>query len=373
MKHLTSLILLLFTTMCICAAQGVDTSLFFEGAITEDITTEACTLSDGTVTTCYNITIAGTPSNHEVGPFCPPNISSTADEGGLWIDGETVYDLDGDFIVNLPSIYNDPNWKLYDDEGNVFIIDTAEDFAAAARPDVGPEYANYCVEGRFEWLAGGVPPTITVQIPTNPVIATNATIPNQDHANLGITLNGVIISGIANIDAILGAYTIAAFDDCAGHINPALGYHIHGATGCSEHVHDDIEDGETPIFGYALDGFPIHSPLSESALATANLDACQGHTTEKLGYHYHAADPALNETLNCFSGAIVEGGDGRRGPPGGGPAGGRPNFAAAAQTLGITEDVLRAALGGPPPNFEAAATTLGISIEVLQNALVSTN
>ncbi len=370
------LFLLMFTTACaaqdVTEGSGLDLSLFFEGALTEDPVIGPCTLSDGTETTCYTLTIAGYPSNDDVGPFCPPTISSTAEEGGLWIDGETVYDLDGAFIVDLPTIYSDPNWKLYDDDGNVFIIDTAEDFAAAARPDVGPEYENYCVEGRIEWLEGGVPQTTTVQIPTNPVIAENATIPSQDHANLGVTLNGVLISGIANIDAILGAYTIAAFDDCAGHINPALGYHIHGAMGCSEHDHDEaLEEGETAIFGYALDGFPIHSPLSEEAKASANLDACQGHTTAELGYHYHAADPADNEILTCFSGAIVETQAGPDRPPRGGAAvaSGRVDFAAAATALGITEDELRRALGGPPPNFEAAASTLGISVEELQEAL----
>jgi hypothetical protein len=37
--------------------------------------------------------------------------------------------------------------------------------------------------------------------------------------------------------------------------------------------------------------------------------------------------------------------------------------------LGITEAELREALGPPPPDFAAAAEALGISVEALQNAL----
>ena len=73
-----------------------------------------------------------------MGPFCPPTIESTAEEGGIWFDGNAVYDIDGEFILGLADLYNDDNWKLYDDEGNVNITDTAEEFEAAARPDVDP-------------------------------------------------------------------------------------------------------------------------------------------------------------------------------------------------------------------------------------------
>ena len=54
-------------------------------------------------------------------------------------------------------------------------------------------------------------------------------------------------------------------------------------------------------------------------------------------------------------------------PPGGMGAG--PDFSAAAETLGITEDELRDALGGPPPNFADAAKKLGISEEKLTEVI----
>ena len=52
-----------------------------------------------------------------------------------------------------------------------------------------------------------------------------------------------------------------------------------------------------------------------------------------------------------------------------GPGGGRPDIAAAAKKLGVSEDELKQALGAPPPNFEKAADKLGISAEQLQKAL----
>lgn len=131
------------------AADGLDTSLFFDGAI-EELVVVDCTLTDGTETSCYEITISGNPANHDIGPFCPPTIASTAEEGGIWFDGNTVYDLDGEFVVSLPETYNDENWQLYDEEGNVNITKTQEEFEQAARPNVDPSLQNHCVEGRIE-------------------------------------------------------------------------------------------------------------------------------------------------------------------------------------------------------------------------------
>lgn len=340
---------------------GLDTALFMDGALTEDIATVACTLSDGTETTCYSITVTGTPANHEVGPFCPRTTSDTADTVGLWFDGNSVYDIDGNFILNLAEIYNDDNWKLYNDDGSVNITETVEAFNAAARPNVAPEYQNHCVEGQMEWLDGGTVSS-TVLIPTTPV-PTNSTTSSDP---MGVTLNGIVIAPAAPVNAILGAYTIAAFDDCGGHINPVAGYHLHGAVGCSEV--GEAHDGETPIFAYAMDGYPVHS-YDETL---TDLDQCNGHTTDELGYHYHAGPAEGNSVLECFTGAIVASAvnEGRGGPGGGGPGRGGPlDFAAAAEKLGITEQALMAALGGPPPDFSAAASTLGVSIEALQEAL----
>ncbi len=280
------------------AAEGVDLALFVDGALAEEVTTEDCTLNGGAETTCYSITVAGYPASHDVGPFCPDTITDTADAGGIWFDGDGVYDLDGEFIANLSELYGDDNWLMYDEDGNVLVTETAEEFEAAARPDVDPDLQNHCVEGRLEWLDNGEPITTTVLIPMVPVAADSAAATNGTQ---GVTLDGVVIAESAPVDAILSAYTIAAFDDCGAHFNPFEGYHMHGAAGCSEV--GDAADGDTPMFGYAMDGYPVHSPLE-----TDGLDECNGHTTDADGYHYHANDASENQVVQCLVGQSVAAG-----------------------------------------------------------------
>ena len=145
------------------SGQETPIDLFRPGALAQDVTTVDCTLSDGTATSCYEITVAGAPTNHDVGPFCPRTTSATEDEVGIWLDGEALYDVTGQFVLDLPTIYDDDGWRLYDSQGNVRVTDTREAFEAAARPDVSEEYENYCVEGRMEWLDGGEPVTTTTR------------------------------------------------------------------------------------------------------------------------------------------------------------------------------------------------------------------
>ena len=296
------------------STSGVDIGLFFEGALAEEVTTEDCTLSGNVETTCYRITVAGYPVTYETGPFCPETITDGADAGGIWFDGNGVYDLDGEFIVDLAELYGDDNWQMYDEDGNVLVTETAEEFEAAARPDVDPSLQNHCVEGRLEWLENGEPISTTVLIPVEPVLAD---APAATQGNLGVTLDGVVIAASAPVDAILAAYTIAAFDDCGGHYNPFDGYHLHGAVGCSEL--GEVSEGETPMFAYALDGFPVHSPLDDPD--SFELDACNGHETEELGYHYHANSAEQNQVIECLAGETVTGAADAAGAGGGPPPG----------------------------------------------------
>lgn len=280
-----------------------DAELFASGAIVGDTTTEACTLSGGTETRCARVTVAGYPQSYSVGPFCPDTITTPAQDAGIWFDGIGLYDLSGGFIANLAEFYDDSAWQMYDPKtGAVAVTDTREAFFGAARPDVDPAYRNHCVEGRLEWLDGGAPVETTVLIPVRPVAATHAS--SVRPGNLGVTLDGIVIAESAPVDAILGAHTIAAFDDCGGHFNPGAGYHLHGAMGCGT-LEADAAEGETAVFGYAVDGYPIHLPLEGQALAGADLDECNGHSTPTEGYHYHANDAAKNAVLPCLTGEYV--------------------------------------------------------------------
>ena len=89
--------------------------------------TTDCTLADGSDASCYELTIAGFPSTRdELGPWCPQTTADPA--AGIWFDGNAVYDIDGQFILDLAEIYNDPTWKLYDETGRVLSTDTSEKF-----------------------------------------------------------------------------------------------------------------------------------------------------------------------------------------------------------------------------------------------------
>lgn len=287
---------------------------FAAGAIVGDVTTENCTVNSGAQRTCAHFTVTGYPKTYKVGPFCPTTVTTPAADAGIWFDGSGVYDLDGPFVKNLATFYKDSAWKLYDSKGNVNVTDTKAAFEGAARPDVQPQYQNHCVEGRLAWLADGKPVQTTVSIPLQPVKAASPSSSHPDSGNFGVSLDGVTLAEAAPVDAILGAHTIAAFDDCGGHYNPVAGYHVHGVTGCG-HVEGAAAKGETKMFAYAMDGYPIHLPLTGDALVAAKLDACNGHTTAGDGYHYHANVAAKNAILPCLSGEYVASTAGGGAPP----------------------------------------------------------
>jgi hypothetical protein len=348
-------------------APGVVATNFLEGSLTRVITTEDCTLSDGTETTCYRIEVTGSPVDTKIGPFCPESTSSTAEVSGIWLDGEKMYNADGQFIMDLSMIYKDVKWKLYDDSGNVKVTDTKEAFQGAARPDVEEAYKYHCVEGTWEWTETTKPVPTSILVPVKPVLAGETSSPR---GNLGVTINGLVISASAPVDAILGAYTIAAFDDCGGHFNPTAGYHLHAYTECEGieyESHIDNPNAETKIIGYAMDGVAVFAPLSSKS--TIKLDECNGRTTAKDGYHYYAQSAEKNLVVKCVKGlTAVDPLASNEGP--GGPGGPAIDTAAAAKKLGITEAELKDAFGNMmPPDFALAAKNLGISEAKLKETL----
>ena len=354
-------------TLTAFEAPGVVAANFLEGSLTKAITTEDCTLSNGQKTTCYRIEVTGAPVDTKIGPFCPESTSSSAEVAGIWLDGEKIYNVDGQFIMDLSTIYKDVKWKLYDDSGKVKVTDTKEAFQGAARPDVQEAYKYRCVEGTWEWTETTKPVPTSILVPVKPVIASTSSSP---HGNLGVTINGLVISASAPVDAILGAYTIAAFDDCGGHFNPTAGYHLHAYTGCEGieyESHIDNPDAETKIIGYAMDGVAVFAPLSSKS--TIKLDECNGRSTAKYGYHYYAQSAEKNLVVKCLKGlTAVDPLATNEGPAGqGAPA---IDTAAAAKKLGITEAELKVAFGNKmPPDFALAAKNLGMTEAELKSKL----
>ena len=300
------------------AAMGIDLAMFDDDALVNSEIVD-CELSDGTMTQCYSLLTSGVEKTSDmIGPFCPETTSTSAENAGLWLDGEALYEADGEFFLNLPNIYGQtyPSeaWAGFADaEGNINITRTLEDCEAAANPDVGLEYAGFCVQCNLAELTADL--ELEFLIPVTPEAAG---APNNLTVSAGISLNGFQIAAQAPVDAILSAITVAPFDDCGGHVNPNDGYHYHAATardGCNSAGTD--ANGHPDIMGYAMDGYGIYGPLAVGSEEADLLDDCNGIEDATYGYHYHAGSPELNQHIACFTGKIVATDEGPGGPRGG--------------------------------------------------------
>ena len=305
------------------ASEGIDLSMFVKDAFTQEPKVVDCETSAGTKTTCYQFITDGAPAGRAPGPFCPRTTTDGAEVGGAWFSKEgtgDLVDITGDFILKLAEYYGDEKWMVYDAKTNkVRYTATKEACLGAAKPDVEEEYMQNCIECELSYLDDDF--SRTFLIPTTP-------IPAADTAGrvrtAGIALDGTELSGSAPVDAILGAYTIAAFDDCGGHINVHQGYHYHSTTGCTDTT-AKTDDGYAPLIGYAADGYGIYAMKDAAGNEAASLDECRGTTDDVRGYHYRAASPSENMFIGCLHGEVVSSGRGPGGPPPGGrPPGGGP-------------------------------------------------
>lgn len=282
-------------------SRGMDISLFAKKAFIQEPEIVDCETDEGTRTTCYRLVTDGAPAGRTPGPFCPRTISDGADVSGAWFSKEgagDLVDITGEFILKLGEYYGDEKWMVYDAKTNkVRYTATKEACLGAAKPDVEEEYMQNCIECELSYLDDNF--SRTFLIPTTPIPAARV---GRVHS-AGIALDGTELSGAAPVDAILGAYTIAAFDDCGGHINVHQGYHYHSTTGCTDKLTSD--DGHAPLVGYALDGYGIYALKNSEGEEAESLDECRGHTDEVRGYHYHAASPSENMFIGCFHGETV--------------------------------------------------------------------
>lgn len=282
--------------------ESINIALFNENAFLKEPEIVECVTSAGTKTTCYKLLTKGEPADRKPGHFCPRTTSDGADVVGTWFSksgkGDLV-DLTGEFIVSLDTYYDDASWKLYDPAtGTVRYTATEEACLGAARPDVEEQYKQNCIECELSYLDGNF--SRTYLIPTTPI---PASYKPRRLRTVGIALDGAELSGPAPVDAILGSYTIAAFDDCGGHINEHQGYHYHSSTGCTDK--DISADGYAPLIGYASDGYAIYALEDVAGNEAENLDECRGTSDAVRGYHYRAASPSENMIIGCHRGETV--------------------------------------------------------------------
>jgi len=314
----------------------VDSDYFSSANAKNTITKVPCTLSDGSTRECYQISSNSMPTDHQMGPWCPTNISDNAVTGGIWLSDGEVFDVDGAFIKNLASFYNDTTWEMYDADGEIFVTKTQADCENAANPNVGEEYKNYCVTCLPSYITQV---SQSYLIPVKPVFITDPVAflgrggggqnngagrperpprgerpdgarperPERGGGGVpstrGVALNRVEFSAPAPVNNILSAYTIAPFDNAGGHINVHQGYHYHDATGVSYAVRQD--DGHASLIGYAKDGHGIYNNEDPKGNTASDLDDCRGHYDNIRGYHYHVDAAGNNNIINCIHGAYA--------------------------------------------------------------------
>lgn len=286
---------------------------FASAALVSAPTIVDCTLSRGTRTQCFSVTVKPDPQSDAPGPWCPSTIADGPEAGGIWIhDGETV-DVDGAFIARLAETYGDSRWRLFDPAtGKVRVTETLEACEAAARPDVDPAYNNYCVQCLPDYMPEDATITYVIPLTPEPSFWRNPT----RFGGAGVAYNGVRLDGPAPLDAILDAHTIAPFDDCGGHVNLHVGYHYHAVTDCLDEPPatfgpasgaDAAAHGGQ--IGVAMDGYQIFPHRLASGAEPDDLDRCNGHEGEGLAYHYHAGAAGSNAILGCLkaeAGCVLE-------------------------------------------------------------------
>ena len=252
-------------------------------------------------------------------------------------------------------------------------------------PGAGPEYPRPRVEATCEGddlvvRSNGIPHYEFVQVTPNPLMEQqneyrvpasprklDAPIPIGLLGSIGFAVNGIAIfgpnEGPVPVEEQFGDPIFnAIMDACMGHT--ANEYHYHAMV--EKCLSDGVKEGEeSPILGFAFDGFPIRGPwgctdaeCSEVVRHRSSwekvrephqdswdayayvvkdgpeyLDACNGHSHGDGDYHYHVTE-TWPYILGCFAGEPTGGsrrvrgrpqvsqGPPRARPPGGGPPGG---------------------------------------------------
>ncbi|QCO54857.1 YHYH protein [Pseudorhodobacter turbinis] len=213
---------------------------------------------------------------------------------------------------------------------------------------------------------------IDTTITTLPIYSDEVT--DTSLGRIGVALSGAQIFNdyedmartVTAIDDQVVHDHVAFLDNCNGHtLVDGTSYHYHGIPVCIAEA--AAQPGEHSIMiGVLADGFPVYSNFDVGGIVVTNddLDECGGQfgpTPEFPNgiYHYHLTADEAPYMIDCYHGEI-ELTSGMGGP----------DFAAAAETLGVSVSDLMDALGtSNPPDFDAAAEALGISVDDIRTAL----
>ena len=169
----------------------------------------------------------------------------------------------------------------------------------------------------------------TFRIPLTPVIARTPGALNL--GAIGVAVDGLPMYGPFEAPAQGTADPLAdgILDSCGGHTGPSGEYHVHATPAC---LPADLMATPDTVVGYALDGFPIMSPLlcADDDCATmvsvrssyqqvstdrmvwsrygyvdglGDLDRCNGMTGPDGEYRYYAVS-TFPYFLGCYTGEV---------------------------------------------------------------------
>ena len=127
--------------------------------------------------------------------------------------------------------------------------------------------------------------TLTLRVPGNPSIASNAS--DTPLGPIGMAVNGVPLFNQYAAGRVPLTSEILSFDRYDGHPQNTGQYHYH-----LEPFWLTTNNGSSSLIGVLLDGFPVYGPKETTGSTPSGLDSCNGHTHATADmpngiYHYH--------------------------------------------------------------------------------------
>lgn len=150
----------------------------------------------------------------------------------------------------------------------------------------------------------------TFRLPLEPKLADQIT--RLPMGPIGSALNGVVFFNpfeMEGMNAVEG-YSEVWLDSCCGHPQQTGVYHYHKYPTCVRSPFKDDGQQHSPIIGFAFDGFPIYGPyetlevMAKDLTGVKALDACNGHSDDLRGYHYHVTPGRFPYILGGYAGVV---------------------------------------------------------------------
>ncbi len=239
-------------------------------------------------------------------------------------------------ISQIPYVDGAVDARYYDRAGSIFSMTTDADYRyfsgnglPSTRMGIFPVQQGTPAYAYYHALPGGVDPDgnpytpsgqsdeipisrydLVSQVPLNPVATGHYPI---NSLIVGITLTGAVWHVEYANDAVGNWYSpinALPLDQCWGHPYSNQ-YHLHGYSW--KCFPDQGISGQSPVFGFALDGFPITGPRGSDGnmMRNSQLDQCHGTTSEitmpdgtlKTTYHY-VLNNEYPYSVGCFRGKV---------------------------------------------------------------------